>query len=36
MPNTFKQQKQGFISYIHLLRRVFDLNEFDIRQTEDS
>jgi len=31
-----QQQKQGFISYIHLLRRVFDLNEFDIRQTEDS
>jgi len=31
-----QQQKQGFISYIHLLRRVFDLNEFDMLQTDDS
>jgi len=31
-----QQQKQGFISYIHLLRRVFGLNEFDMPQTDNS
>jgi hypothetical protein len=31
-----QQQKQGFISYIHLLRRIFDLNETDIQKTENS
>lgn len=31
-----EQQKQGFISYIHLLRRVFNLNEFDFFETKNS
>jgi len=31
-----EQQKQGFISYVHLLKRIFNLNEFDICDQENS